>query len=54
MHRYGGTLAGLDWHRGNQTSYFGDNGNYSTHLIAAEAVDFLKRRASDPTKPFFL
>lgn len=48
-------MSGLDWHRGNQTSYFGDNGNYSTYLIAAQAVDFLKRQASaQDQKPFFL
>ena len=51
---YGGTRAGLDWHRGNETSYFGDDGNYSANCIVGEALDFLKRRTADPTIPFFL
>ena len=51
---YGGTRAGLDWHRGNETSYFGDNGNYSANCIVGETLDFLKRRATQKENPFFL
>lgn len=51
---YGGANGGLDWHRGNETSCFDDSGNYSAELIVPAAVDFLERKAKDPSKPFFL
>ena len=41
--------GGFDWHRDDRASY--DEG-YSTHLIAQEAVRFI--RESDGRKPFFL
>lgn len=56
---YGGTKAGLDWHRGNQSDCWDDTGNYSAPLIAAKAISFLRQMHHQQTKttnpkPFFL
>lgn len=60
---YGGTHAGVDWHRGNQTTCFADNGTYTAELIVPEAVKYLEKRgkaarvatdSDEEASPFFL
>ena len=52
---YGGTKAGVDWHRGNQTTDFSDSGKYVVDLIVPEALSFLKRMGEAESKqPYFL
>ena len=52
---YGGTKAGVDWHRGNQTTDFSDAGKYCVDLIVPEALSFLKRMGEAASKqPYFL
>ena len=52
---YGGANAGVDWHRGNETTCFEDSGTWTEDLLVAETNAFLHRMAK-PTqaKPFFL
>ena len=51
---YGGMPAGMDWHRGNESSCYNDTGTYTAELIAPAAVDFLDRMAKTPDQPWFL
>ena len=51
---YGGAVDGLDWHRGNETPCFNDTGTYTSELVTQTAVDFLNRKAADPSTPWFL
>jgi len=52
-YNYGGTSPGLDWHRGNETSWFEDTGNYTAELIVPEVIKFFKQMAAKD-EPFFL
>jgi arylsulfatase A-like enzyme len=55
---YGGTKAGVDWHRGNQSVCFEDDGKWVEDLLVPQAVDFFGRMAAPATnpgnKPWFL
>ena len=55
---YGGTIPGVDWHRGNETACFADNGTYTAELIVPEMVSYLEGRAAlkgtAADKPFFV
>jgi arylsulfatase A-like enzyme len=51
---YDGLVGGVDWHRGNETACFSDNGTYVTELLVPEAVAYLEKRAKTPKDPFFL
>jgi arylsulfatase B len=42
---YSGSRAGVDWHRGNQTTCFEDSGTWTEDLLVAEALMFLHRMA---------
>lgn len=50
-----GAQGGVDWHRGNQSVCYSDNGTYVEELLVPEALDFFKRMAAtSPAKPYFL
>ena len=49
-----GAEGGVDWHRGNQSVCYGDNGTYVEELLVPETLGFFKRMAKMPEKPWFL
>ena len=51
---YGGTVSGVDWHRGNETTCYNDNGTYTAELIVPHVDAYLAQRAATPSQPFFL
>ena len=40
---YNGTAKGVDWHRGNETVCFDDNGTFADDLLVTHTADFLYR-----------
>ena len=51
---YGGTASGVDWHRGNETTCYNDNGTYTAELIVPHVDAYFAQRAATPSQPFFL
>ena len=57
---YGNTPKGVDWHRGNESTCYSDDGNYTSTLIVPEAIGFIQRmdrvqqQQTQAQKPYFL